>query len=53
VAYAHFVLDDFEICRVIGDFTLLNVPEIIKKSGRPWEQMLEDRQDVLSHGIDE
>nr|MDQ3852133.1 DNA ligase D [Thermoproteota archaeon] len=34
------------------DFTLLNVPEIIKKSGNPWKQMLEDRQDILSHGID-
>lgn len=30
------------------DFTLLNVPEIIKKSGNPWKQMLEDRQDILS-----
>jgi DNA primase len=35
------------------DFTLLSVPEIIKKSGSPWEQMLEDRQDILSHEIDE
>jgi bifunctional non-homologous end joining protein LigD len=36
------------------DFTILNVPEIIKKSGNPWKQMLEDRQDILylSHGID-
>jgi bifunctional non-homologous end joining protein LigD len=34
------------------DFTLLNVPEIIMKSGNPWKQMLEDRQDLLSHGID-
>jgi bifunctional non-homologous end joining protein LigD len=34
------------------DFTLLNVPEIIKKSGNPWKQMLEDRQDILFHGID-
>jgi bifunctional non-homologous end joining protein LigD len=34
------------------DFTLLNVPEIIKKSENPWKQMLEDRQDILSHEID-
>ena len=33
------------------DFTLLNVSEIIKKSGNTWKQMLEDRQDILSHGI--
>jgi DNA primase len=33
------------------DFTLLNVPEIIEKSGNAWRQMLEDRQDILSHGI--
>jgi bifunctional non-homologous end joining protein LigD len=29
------------------DFTLLNVPEIMKKYGNAWEQMLEDRQDIL------
>ena len=34
------------------DFTLLNVPEIIKKSGNPWKHMLQDRQDILSQGID-
>jgi bifunctional non-homologous end joining protein LigD len=33
------------------DFTLLNVPEIIKKSGNMWKQMLEDRQDILSRSI--
>ncbi len=34
------------------DFTLLNVPEIIKKSENLWKQMLEDRQDILYHEID-
>jgi bifunctional non-homologous end joining protein LigD len=34
------------------DFTLLNVPEIIKKSENPWKQMLEDKQDILFRGID-
>jgi bifunctional non-homologous end joining protein LigD len=29
------------------DFTLLNVPEIVNKSGNAWKQMLEDRQDIL------
>jgi bifunctional non-homologous end joining protein LigD len=28
------------------DFTLLNVPEIIRKSENPWKQMLKDRQDI-------
>ncbi|MFL6487462.1 MAG: DNA ligase D [Nitrososphaera sp.] len=30
------------------DFTLLSVPEIIKKSENPWKLMLEDRQDIPS-----
>ena len=34
------------------DFTLLNVPEIIEKSGNTWEQMLGDRQDILFQNID-
>lgn len=29
------------------DFTLLNIPELIKKLGNPWKQILEDRQDLL------
>jgi DNA primase len=34
-------------------FTLLNAPEVIKKSENPWKQMLEDRQARhLSHEID-
>jgi bifunctional non-homologous end joining protein LigD len=34
------------------DFTLLNVSEIIEKSGNTWEQMLGDRQDILFQDID-
>ncbi len=29
------------------DFTLLNVPQIVKKSESPWKRMFQDRQEIL------